>query len=66
VLNLVTDVSAHRSIAGVAETDIVIVPSMQMHDDGDWTPARYPRIITWLRAMHAGGATICRPARAAW
>lgn len=52
-------ITAHRSIADVAETDIVIVPSMQMHDDGDWTPGRYPKIVAWLRAMHAGGATIC-------
>jgi transcriptional regulator GlxA family with amidase domain len=52
-------ITAHRSIEDVAETDVVIVPSMQMHGKGDWIPNRYPRVVTWLRAMHAGGATIC-------
>jgi transcriptional regulator GlxA family with amidase domain len=50
---------AHRSIADVAETDIVIVPSMEMHGHGDWIPGRYPGIVAWIRDMHARGATIC-------
>jgi len=52
-------ITAHRSVDEVAETDIVIVPSMEMHDSGDWIPGRYPRIVAWIRDMHAGGATIC-------
>ena len=52
-------ISAHRSVEEVAETDVVIVPSMQMHRKGDWVPGRYPRIVAWIRAMHARGATIC-------
>jgi transcriptional regulator GlxA family with amidase domain len=52
-------ITAHRSVEEVDETDIVIVPSMQMHDKGDWRPGRYPRIVAWIRAMYAEGATIC-------
>ena len=52
-------ITAHRSVEEVAETDIVIVPSMEMQEKGDWIPGRYPRIVSWIRAMHAGGATIC-------
>ena len=52
-------ITAHRSVEDVAETDVVIVPSMQMEERGDWTPGRYPRVVAWIRAMHAGGATIC-------
>ena len=32
---------------------------MAMSADGDWAPGRYPRMVAWIRAMHAGGATIC-------
>jgi transcriptional regulator GlxA family with amidase domain len=52
-------ISAHRSVDEVDETDIVIVPSLEMHDNGDWIPGRYPGVVAWIRAMHAGGATIC-------
>ena len=52
-------ITAHRSIDEVTSTDIVVVPSMEMGDDGNWVPGRYPRIVAWIRAMHAGGATIC-------
>jgi transcriptional regulator GlxA family with amidase domain len=52
-------ITAHRSVDEVAETDIVIVPSMEMHGSGDWIPGRNPRIVAWIRDMHAGGATIC-------
>jgi transcriptional regulator GlxA family with amidase domain len=49
---------AHRAIDEVAETDVVIVPSVDMSGKGDWVPGRYPRIVAWIREMHAGGATI--------
>lgn len=52
-------ITAHRSVDEVSETDIVIVPSMEMHDKGDWIPGRYPGLVAWIRAMHAAGATIC-------
>ena len=51
--------SAHRSVDEVTSTDVVIVPSMAMSAEGEWVPGRYPRIVAWIRAMHAGGATIC-------
>jgi transcriptional regulator GlxA family with amidase domain len=40
-------------------TSVVIVPSMQMEERSDWLPGRGPGIADWIRAMHAGGATIC-------
>jgi transcriptional regulator GlxA family with amidase domain len=49
---------AHRGIDEVDETDVVIVPSVDMSGRGDWAPGRYPRIVAWMREMHAGGATI--------
>jgi transcriptional regulator GlxA family with amidase domain len=49
---------AHRSIDEVAETDVVIVPSVDMTTGGDWVPGRYPRVVAWIREMHARGATI--------
>lgn len=52
-------IAVHRAIEEVAATDVVIVPSMQMHDDGDWTSGRYPRLLAWIRAMYARGATVC-------
>jgi transcriptional regulator GlxA family with amidase domain len=52
-------ITAHRSLEEVGETDIVIVPSMEMHGKGDWIPDRYPRLVAWIQEMHAGGATIC-------
>jgi transcriptional regulator GlxA family with amidase domain len=52
-------ITAQRGIDEVTETDLVLVPSMALQDDGDWTPGRYPRLVAWIRSMHAGGATIC-------
>ena len=52
-------IAVHRAVDDVAGTDVLIVPSMQMHGSGDWLPGRYPRIVAWIRAMHAGGATVC-------
>jgi transcriptional regulator GlxA family with amidase domain len=52
-------ITAHRSVEHVAETDVVIIPSMEMRPRGDWVPGRYPRIVSWIRAMHSHGATIC-------
>jgi transcriptional regulator GlxA family with amidase domain len=52
-------IAVQRSVEEIESTDIVIVPSMQMTEDGDWVPDRYPAIIAWLREMYEGGATIC-------
>ena len=43
----------------MSDADVVIVPSMEFGREGEWTPGRYPKIVRWLREMHAGGATIC-------
>ena len=50
---------AHHGIDEVADTDIVVIPSMAIGDDGNWVPGRFPRVVAWIRAMHEGGATIC-------
>jgi transcriptional regulator GlxA family with amidase domain len=52
-------ITAHRSVDDVPETDVVIVPSMELGREDDWTTGRYPKLVRWLREMYAGGATIC-------
>jgi transcriptional regulator GlxA family with amidase domain len=52
-------ITAHRSLAEVEATDVVIVPSMTMAADGSSPTGRYPRVVAWIREMHRGGATIC-------
>ena len=52
-------IDAHRAFAEVVATDVVVVPSVAMGYDGSWVPGRYPHVVRWIRAMHAGGATIC-------
>lgn len=47
-----------RSIAELAQTDIVIVPSL-MPENGEWEPGRYPEMVAWLERMHASGALLC-------
>lgn len=49
---------ADRGIAEVAETDIVIVPSVVL-PAGGWRPGRYPELVEWLARMHAHGAQLC-------
>jgi len=51
-------VAPHRSIDQVAETDVIIVPSVLVAGEV-WETGRYPVLIAWLRAMHARGATFC-------
>jgi transcriptional regulator GlxA family with amidase domain len=51
-------ITAHRSLAEVDATDVVIVPSMSMAADGS-SPRGEPRVVAWIRDMHVGGATIC-------
>jgi transcriptional regulator GlxA family with amidase domain len=52
-------ITAHRALEEVTATDVVIVPSVALSEDGDWIPGRYPRLVGWIRAMYASGATIC-------
>jgi len=47
-----------RGVAEVARTDIVIVPSL-MVPGTRWPKGRYPRVVEWLQAMHADGASLC-------
>lgn len=51
-------VVAHRGIDELAQTDIVIIPSM-MVPGGEWIPGRSPATVEWLEMMHAGGALLC-------
>jgi transcriptional regulator GlxA family with amidase domain len=51
-------VTPHRSVEELDRTDIIIVPSMLVRG-GEWTPGRYPTVVTWLKAMHARGALLC-------
>ena len=51
-------VEAHRAIAEVKMTDVVIVPSILLGADG-WRQNRYPEMVDWLKAMHERGASLC-------
>jgi transcriptional regulator GlxA family with amidase domain len=46
------------AVEAMARTDIVIVPSVLLRRDG-WQPGRYPRLVEWLRRMHAQGSLLC-------
>jgi transcriptional regulator GlxA family with amidase domain len=50
-------IEVQRSIDDVASTDIVIVPSIVLRDA--WEKGRYPRLVAWLRKVHARGAILC-------
>ncbi|HYP55428.1 MAG TPA: helix-turn-helix domain-containing protein [Solirubrobacterales bacterium] len=50
---------AHRSVDEVSEADVVIVPTMEFDEEGEWKPGRYPRLVRWLCQMYEGGATVC-------
>lgn len=53
------EVTVHRAIADVDHADVVIIASMAFGHEEEWTPGRYPQLVRWLAAMHAGGATLC-------
>jgi transcriptional regulator GlxA family with amidase domain len=48
----------HRGVADVARTDIVIIPSMFLSEDG-WVKGRQPEVVDWLRRQHSHGADLC-------
>jgi transcriptional regulator GlxA family with amidase domain len=48
-----------RGVREIAETDIVIVPSMAFGEEIAWVPGRYPAMVAWIRAMYERGATVC-------
>jgi transcriptional regulator GlxA family with amidase domain len=47
-----------KAIDAVARTDIVIVPSILLAPSG-WQKGKYPRLVDWLKRMHAQGALLC-------
>jgi transcriptional regulator GlxA family with amidase domain len=47
-----------RAIDDLDATDIVIVPSVLLRDQG-WRTGRYPRLLAWIERMHARGALLC-------
>jgi len=48
----------HRAVTDPGRTDIVIVPSLLVHD-GIWVQGRYPELVRWLRQAHEDGAVLC-------
>src|SRR5688500_1004679 len=59
-LELASGVPIHvqRGIDSIDASDIVIVPSVLLPDEG-WRKGRYPRLVEWITRMHAGGALLC-------
>lgn len=51
-------VQVQRRFDDITGTDIVIVPSVVLQLQA-WQPGRYPRLLEWVRAMHARGALLC-------
>jgi transcriptional regulator GlxA family with amidase domain len=51
--------TTHRSVDEVAETDVVIVPSMELVEGEEWERGRYPRLVQWLQQVHERGGTLC-------
>lgn len=51
-------ISVQRAIGGIESTDIIIVPSVLLQPEG-WAKERYPRLVAWLKKMHAQGAVLC-------
>lgn len=51
-------IQVQRSIDNIETTDIVIVPSVLVRGP-HWQKGRYPRLVEWLRRMHARGAMLC-------
>ena len=51
-------VAVQKGIDAVEDSDIVIVPSVVLPQAG-WGKGRHPRLVDWLRRMHARGARLC-------
>lgn len=50
--------TAQKSIDEIDRTDIVIVPSVSMNGSEPQC-GRYPKVVRWLKRMHAKGAMLC-------
>lgn len=51
-------ITVQRAIESIANTDIVIVPSVLLRASG-WEKGRYPHLVEWLQKMHSTGAVLC-------
>lgn len=51
-------ISVQRSVETVDSSDIVIVPSILLRQEG-WAKGRYPRLVEWVRAIHDRGGVVC-------
>jgi len=51
-------ITVQRGIDEITSSDIVIVPSVLLREPV-WHSGRYPRLVEWIRRMHAGGAVLC-------
>jgi transcriptional regulator GlxA family with amidase domain len=51
-------IGVQRAVGEVDATDIIIVPSIVLGDEG-WQSGRYPELVAWARAMHEKGALLC-------
>lgn len=50
--------TAHRGVAEVDATDIIIVPSILLEGEA-WQKGRHPELVGWCGAMHRRGALLC-------
>jgi transcriptional regulator GlxA family with amidase domain len=51
-------ISVRRSVETIDSSDIVIVPSILLRQEG-WAKGRYPRLVEWVRAIHDRGGVVC-------
>lgn len=51
-------ISVQRSVETIDSSDIVIVPSILLRQEG-WAKGRYPRLVEWVRAIHDRGGVVC-------
>lgn len=51
-------IDVQQSIDTIKTTDLVIVPSVLLGQEG-WLKGRYPEIVDWIKRMHKRGAVLC-------
>jgi transcriptional regulator GlxA family with amidase domain len=49
---------AHKTVAQVEHSDIVILPSLLL-EGGKWQTGRYPGLVDWLKEQYRQGAILC-------
>jgi transcriptional regulator GlxA family with amidase domain len=50
-------ITIQRGVGEVAQTDIVIVPTMAVEES--WPMGRHPELVAWMQRMNEGGAMLC-------